>query len=548
MCKSSLWSEMTSVFLALTWFAVTVISHECIHHKIAKQLTPLRQLREPLMTDKTSPLLSDRERMLEAASNSEYRQMKMVFDFSNIQSIDTDTRSFIENVLLIQMQRRIQTIIKVNGPTTIPAFSETGCDQMIKVPSSYANTVTKADLLIIVGAAEDKDTYVAYASPCLLNSFNSRPSVGMIMINLSKLQIYRDSVDKFVSVLLHELFHILVLSPTLFDHFPITKSKAVSSEMRSTKIGSSQISKIISPGLVAAGKKHLGCTSFDGIFLENEGGSASAGSHFEKAITGNDLMTAEENGRMVLSFWTLNLLNDCGWYSVDLLKAENLDWGKNQGCGFINANCNTKYPSFCSTEGKMACSEDYFSKQVCISQSFSDGCLIYENPASSDCSSAYGIKQTSLYEGFGPKSRCFATNIDGQSTVGCYSSSCDVNSIKIKIANTTLSCTKAGESIQYEDLTIVCPDVKDFCSRMNQTCTNDCSGRGKCLQSKDCFCDYFSEGADCSTLNACGLAQTTCAKMERLSDVVKTTSSSGSLSFAAAVVAIQFVLIALLFK
>ena len=78
------------------------------------------------------------------------------------------------------------------------------------------------------------------------------------------------------------------------------------------------------PGLVAAGIKHYGCTSFTGMFLENEGTEASAGAHFEKIMAGNEVMTAQATGKMVLSFWTLNLLNDCGWYKIDFSKAENL--------------------------------------------------------------------------------------------------------------------------------------------------------------------------------------------------------------------------------
>ena len=36
-------------------------------------------------------------------------------------------------------------------------------------------------------------------------------------------------------------------------------------------------------------------------------------------------MTAQGTGRMVLSFWILNLLNDFGWYQVNFSKAEALD-------------------------------------------------------------------------------------------------------------------------------------------------------------------------------------------------------------------------------
>jgi len=525
-CRLSLCSQVVFSLWALSWLAIAVEGHKCVHDKIVKRVSPLRQAPQS-DSGKSSLLLRDRERMLEAASNSVFRPIKIAFDFSNIESLNADTQAFIKDVLLVQTDRRFQSFLKVNGPTVIPAFTETGCDQMMKIPSSYAKTQTTADLLIFVGAENVEENYVAYASPCLLNGYNSRPNVGIVMINLKILQIYQDAIEKFVSVLLHEIIHILAFSPSLFEHFPITQAKTVVTQSRSTSIGSIQLSKIITPGVVSGGKKHLGCTSFDGIFVENEGGSASVGSHFEKLIAGNDLMTAEENGRMVLSLWTLNLLNDCGWYMVDLTKAENLDWGKNQGCGFLDAKCNTRFPNFCSTEGKMACSEDYIVKQMCLKQSFSDGCLIKENPGAPDCSSFYGAQKTALYESFGATSRCFGVNLNGQTTVGCYSSFCDSGVVKIKISNTTLSCNKTGDSLEYQKLKIVCPDANDFCSRMSKSCKNDCSGRGKCLESQECFCDFFTEGSDCSNTRTCALNPAMCSKIEKVSQELNSTISAG---------------------
>jgi hypothetical protein len=464
--------------------------------------------------------------MLETVTNTAFRPISIAFDFSNLQTANSELKSFIQDVLVVQLQHRVESLIKVNGPTTIPKFNETTCDQTVKLSASYATKETKADLLLLVGTVESEENYIAYAAPCLLNSFNRRPVVGMIIMNIKKIEIFRDSIEKYVSTILHELLHVMVLSPQLFEYFPITKAKTVVSEMRSTKIGSTQVSKIITPGIVSAGKKHYGCSSFNGVYLENEGDSASAGSHFEKAMVGDEVMTAQANGKMIMSFWTLNLLNDCGWYSVDVDRAENLDWGKNQGCGFINANCNTKYPNFCTTEGKLACSEDFFIKQLCAHRDFTDGCLTYGIEDSSDCSSIIGVRSTSLYESSGPKSRCFASKVGGQSKAGCYTSNCVGNTIQLTIANKTLTCNETGQSIQHNDLTVICPNISDFCSRMNQTCSNDCSGRGRCLGSKECFCDYFSDGADCSTTKACNLSLTTCGKLSGLSNSLTKPDSS----------------------
>ena len=73
------------------------------------------------------------------------------------------------------------------------------------------------------------------------------------------------------------------------------------------------------------------------------------GSHFEKSHYGNELMTSQSTGNFVLSRLSLAFLEDTGWYKVDYSTANSFEWGKDQGCGFLDAKCNTVYPEFCQT-------------------------------------------------------------------------------------------------------------------------------------------------------------------------------------------------------
>jgi proprotein convertase subtilisin/kexin type 5 len=50
--------------------------------------------------------------------------------------------------------------------------------------------------------------------------------------------------------------------------------------------------KIVTPKVVATAKKYYNCPTVDGMELENEGGSGSRGSHWEKSILMNEFMTA----------------------------------------------------------------------------------------------------------------------------------------------------------------------------------------------------------------------------------------------------------------
>lgn len=78
------------------------------------------------------------------------------------------------------------------------------------------------------------------------------------------------------------------------------------------------------------------------IPLENDGGDNSRGSHFEKTLFGNELMTPVTPVLSKLSQFSLAMMQDSGFYDVDLLQAEFFKWGKNAGCNFLENFCDGK--------------------------------------------------------------------------------------------------------------------------------------------------------------------------------------------------------------
>ena len=81
----------------------------------------------------------------------------------------------------------------------------------------------------------------------------------------------------------------------------------------------------------------------DSVPLEDDGGLDSHGSHFEKTLFGNEIMTADTSRISVLSIFTLSVLKDSGLYSVDLGQAEEFHWGKGLGCDFFKHFCAGKF-------------------------------------------------------------------------------------------------------------------------------------------------------------------------------------------------------------
>ncbi len=78
--------------------------------------------------------------------------------------------------------------------------------------------------------------------------------------------------------------------------------------------------------------------------MENDGGKGSEGSHFERTILFNEIMTASSIKDRVFSGFSLSLLLDTGWYKINGKFVEKLEAGKLMGCTWYNKckNLNNK--------------------------------------------------------------------------------------------------------------------------------------------------------------------------------------------------------------
>lgn len=82
--------------------------------------------------------------------------------------------------------------------------------------------------------------------------------------------------------------------------------------------------------------------------LENDGGEGSIGVHFEKLVFFNEIMTATTVKDVVFSGFSFYLLKDSGWYGVNEKYIEELQAGKNMGCGWYSGcKDNNNFEYFC---------------------------------------------------------------------------------------------------------------------------------------------------------------------------------------------------------
>ena len=148
------------------------------------------------------------------------------------------------------------------------------------------------------------------------------------------------------------------------------------------------------------------------------------------------MMTAETSNRMALSSLTLTVAEASGWYKPNYTLAENLFWGKNRGCKFVNKKClfgdplNATGPEFCSIPKELGCDFESIGSAVCFTKTgavsnrywnyfgnntiavdpYTDNCPVYTAYGNRICGPGASPKGSSP-EYFGTNSACFKSGI-----------------------------------------------------------------------------------------------------------------------------------------
>lgn len=437
--------------------------------------------------------------------NSQWRPMKILVHYLDTnESNDDNIQSFVSSVVMPQAVKFFEETLMVRGPRLISPFDATHC-RNFELPDQFRNDTTEADLIIFFSGYNENLPELAWATHCLNSQFDQRPIVGFVSLNYYHVEMSARGLKSIVDTLIHEILHVLAFNSPLYDKY-YSQEKAYI-KIPDLKSPNNSVIKITSPNVIAFGREHFNCPTFDGIRMENEGGDGSANAHFEMLIGGNDVMIAHSPGSTVISKFTLALLIDSGWYSADMNKAGVFMWGRGAGCGFLNQKCNTQFPEFCKAPDAQECSYDYLGKSRCSASSFSDGCFVSEVMENNECISAsMQSSATSPLETFGMNSRCFMmTNDKRERTAACLTSTCtNKGELIITSGNLTATCVSGQKSTTLNGSEIECPDVGRFCSlRKLMKCPNDCGGNGKCREDGTCSCDFLFTGPSCEERIKC---------------------------------------------
>ena len=451
--------------------------------------------------------------------DSEYKPLKIKIDFSSFEkpdSMNEETFNYAKQ-LIDDTALDFEKFLKIKHTD----YNITGQENEIKsrcniknIDKDYGNFLIENDLVIFPLFYPIKETASSAAKHCLINS-DFRPIFGVLYIN-QNLAFTKKNTELYIKyLLLHEITHILIFSPDLLSKLGMTRILE--------KDDGSKIIYVNSPKVLQKSRQHFNCGTINGIPLESQGESGSAGSHWEARYMLGDYMISIDYIDNVLSDITLALFEDSGFYKVEYYSGGLFKFGKNKGCDFINKKCIKNEISlfrdeFCSIPNQPMCSTSRINKGKCIIYNYEneyipmeyqyfenskDGGLKYANycPISNIKSSNYkdsyyptncksgSEKLDSIYgETIGENSFCFISSLLPSNSIIkedlktiCYKVECNKNKkeIVIHIGSSIINCPTFGGIIS--DISgfkgeIHCPKYYDICNFNNEICNDlfDC--------------------------------------------------------------------------
>ena len=282
----------------------------------------------------------------------EYKQIRIFLDTTYIiyqGKIDSSLNNMISQVIeaMEKCVKTLEKLLKVIPRKSNIKVSLEEANNNYNIEKINSTLMTKgipADLIIFSRIANDNELLgntLASAGAKKLEFDTNRPYIGVVNINPEIEFSLGNSINYLESILLHEFTHILGFSYGLFEYFPGGLANTVFIN-KDKRIGLNR-TYVKTKKLVEIAKRYFNCNSIEGIELEDQGGSGTAGSHWEARILLWDYM----NGNLytieqVISEFTLALLEDSGWYKINYFTGGLMRFGKNQGCAFIEEDCLNK--------------------------------------------------------------------------------------------------------------------------------------------------------------------------------------------------------------
>ncbi|KAL5987126.1 hypothetical protein ACLOJK_041122 [Asimina triloba] len=274
--------------------------------------------------------------------------------------------------------RRALAVEPVKGNLRLSGYSACGQDGGVQLPREYVEEgVTDADLVLLVTTRPTTGNTLAWAVACERDQWG-RAIAGHV--NVAPRHLTAEAETLLSATLIHEVMHVLGFDPHAFAHFRDERKRRrgqlidlVTVQSMDERLGR-MVTRVVLPRVVMHSRYHYGAfaENFTGLELEDGGGRGTSGSHWEKRLLMNEIMTGSVDTRSVVSKMTLALLEDSGWYQANYSMADRLDWGRYQGTDFVTSPCNQwKGAYHCNTTQLSGCTYNREAEGYCPIVSYS---------------------------------------------------------------------------------------------------------------------------------------------------------------------------------
>ncbi|CAI9777817.1 unnamed protein product [Fraxinus pennsylvanica] len=433
---------------------------------------------------------------------------------------------------------RALAVEPVKGNLRLSGYSACGQDGGVQLPrESVEEGVANADLILLVTTRPTTGNTLAWAVACERDQWG-RAIAGHV--NVAPRHLTAEAETLLSATLIHEVMHVLGFDPHAFAHFRDDRKRRrirVTEQATDEKLGR-MVTKVVLPRVIMYSRYHYGAFSqnFSGLELEDGGGRGTSGSHWEKRLLMNEIMTGSVDTRSVVSKMTLALLEDSGWYRANYSMSDRLDWGRNQGTEFVTSPCNRwKGPYHCNTTQISGCTYNREAEGYCPIVSYSgelpqwaryfpeankggqsslaDYCTYFVAYSDGSCTATNSARAPDrmLGEMRGSSSRCMASSlvrsgfVRGSTTQGngCYQHRCVNNTLEVAVDGIWKVCPESGGPVQYPGFNgeLICPAYYELCHvdpvPASGQCPNSCNFNGDCIDGK-CRCFLGFEGYDCN--------------------------------------------------
>jgi len=459
--------------------------------------------------------------------------------FLDMTALPASNITFIQQQVIPSAIKWYYNVLRVYNLAENWKLSQTTCSSAVNVPTEHQNPgLPSTDYVLYVFAVnEPAKNYIAKGGFCALDGNSlTNPIAGTLGYNAA---FYKSMTpEQEIMTARHEIAHALAFSPSLWPYFRQPDGSLYSSYTTTVTERGHTVTLLTFPKALERARTAFGCSTMQGIELENQGAVGTSGSHWEKRLMANDFMVGTIIIDMLYSDVTLALFEDSGWYTVNYDYTTPTTWGHGKGCDFVNLNCVsggvTQFSEWCTAaDNNNDCSSTNTIKASCNyatygtaltsfyqyfaspndggQDSYTDYCPYAVPFSDGDCKgrgyAATWFSATSYGEKICDTCMCFtgSTVRAGRVTTGavralCYDVACSDTVATITLGSTSIACPAAGGQLtNIPNFTgyLNCPPFSELCG--TRPCINGCWGAGKCINGV-CQCDDGYSGVDCSTI------------------------------------------------